>query len=287
MKPIIDDGRPVDWGKTSLDYATHRPGPPEELYDRLAALGVGRPGQRILDLGTGTGVVARALARRGAKAAGIDIAAGQIAEAKRLAVEEGLDVDFRVAPAEAPPFPDQSFDAVTANQCFWYFDKVPTLAALRRILVPAGRLVTSHFNWQPRIDRIVAETEALILKHTPSWQGAGETGVIEAIPEWTPDDVVLEGFFWFDVAVPFTRESWRGRIRASRGVGASMTPEEVEAFDAEHAALLERIAPPAFALTHRVDARISNFLRFSSRSITAAAPSGRCSPFAEHRGTRR
>lgn len=260
MHPLIDDGRPIDWGKTSADYAAHRPGPPEELYDRLAALGIGRAGQRILDLGTGTGVVARALARRGAKVAGTDIAAGQVAAARRLAAEEGLEIDFRVAPAEAPPFADGSFDAVTANQCFFYFDKAPTLAALRRILVPGGRLVTSHFNWQPRIDRIVAETEALILKYTPSWQGAGETGVIEVMPEWVPKDVVLEGFFWFDVDVPFTRETWRGRIRASRGVGAVMTAEEVAVFDSEHAALLDRIAPPAFTLTHRVDARI---LRFS------------------------
>jgi hypothetical protein len=62
-----------------------------------------------------------------------------------------------------------------------------------------------------------------------------------------------------DVAVPFTRESWRGRIRASRGVGASMSPEQVAAFDSEHAELLDRIAPPAFRLTHRVDACILRF----------------------------
>ncbi|MEZ5925348.1 MAG: class I SAM-dependent methyltransferase [Hyphomicrobiaceae bacterium] len=259
MQPIIDDGRPIDWGRTSADYGVHRPGPPEALYDCLRALGIGGPGQRILDLGTGTGAVARALARRGARVVGVDISDGQVAEARRRAAEAELGIDFRVAPAEAPPFPDRSFDAVTANQCFWYFDKPRLFGALRRLLVPGGRIVVSHFNWQTTTDHIVRETESLILKHNPAWQGAGLVGEVETVPDWLPGDFRQDGFLWFEVAVPFTRESWRGRIRASRGVGASMTREEVSTFDAEHAALLARIAPPTFTLTHRVDARLLKF----------------------------
>lgn len=44
----IGHGRSVDWGRTSADYALYRPGPPPSFYDRLAAFGVGLPGQRIL-----------------------------------------------------------------------------------------------------------------------------------------------------------------------------------------------------------------------------------------------
>lgn len=142
---------------------------------------------------------------------------------------------------------------------FLYFDKPRLFAALLRALVPGGSLVISHFNWQPQIDAIVRESEALILKHNPAWAGGGETGEVVAMPDGVPEDIRLEGLFWFDVAVPFTRDSWRGRIRASRGVGASMTPEQVADFDQEHAELLDRIAPPAFTLTHRVDARILRF----------------------------
>src|SRR5438270_10783622 len=76
--PAIDDGQPIDWSCTSADYAVHRPGPPERLYDLLGTLGVGLRGQRVLDVGTGTGLVARALAARGVSACGIDIAPGQI-----------------------------------------------------------------------------------------------------------------------------------------------------------------------------------------------------------------
>ena len=111
----LDGGRAIDWSRTSADYASHRPGPPARLYDLLAALGVGATGQRVLDLGTGTGLVARELARRGSVVSGIDVAAGQIAAARESAAGEGLALDFVVAAAEAVPFADASFDAVACR----------------------------------------------------------------------------------------------------------------------------------------------------------------------------
>jgi SAM-dependent methyltransferase len=259
MSTNIDGGRAIDWGTTSADYATFRPGPPDDLYTRLQALGIGLPGQRILDLGTGTGPVARALARQGAVVSGVDIAPEQIKQARRLSSEAGLQIKFEVSPAEAPPFPEQSFDVATANQCFLYFDKPRTLAKLRRLLVSGGRLVTSNFNWLPRVDAIASASEALVLKFNPSWQGAGFDGTVVPVPNWVSPDIVLESFFWFDTDIPFSRETWRGRIRASRGVGATLAPEEVAAFDKEHAAMLAQIAPQEFTIKHRIDARILRF----------------------------
>jgi SAM-dependent methyltransferase len=260
MRPVIDQGRSIDWSATSVDYAAFRPGPPDAFFDRLQALGIGLPGQRILDLGTGTGVMARAFARRGAVVAGIDIAAGQIEAARQLAESEGSRIDFRVAPAEEPPFAARSFEAATANPCFLYFDRARLLAALRRVLVPEGQLAISHYSWLPRLDPIARASEALILEFNPAWEGADFDGRIAPVPEGLPDDLVLEGFFWFDVDVPFERAAWLGRIRASRGVGATLPPEDLAAFDRAHAALLARIAPPAFTIRHRLDARILRFL---------------------------
>ena len=259
MSKYIDDGRAIDWGMTSGDYAKFRPGPPDELFARLRVLGIGAPGQRILDLGTGTGLFARALARQGAVVSGVDIAPEQTEQARRLSSAEGLQIKFEVSPAEAAPFPERSFDVATANQCFLYFDKPRTLASLRRLLIPGGRLVTSHFNWLPKVDAIASASEALVLQFNPSWQGGGFDGTIVPVPNWMPPDMVLEGFFWFDTDIPFNRETWRGRIRASRGVGATLAPEEVAAFDKEHAAILAQIAPLEFTIKHRLDARILHF----------------------------
>ena len=252
----LDGGRAIDWSRTSADYAAHRPGPPQRLFDVLAALGVGRPGQRLLDLGTGTGLVARELARRGATVSGIDIAPGQIEAARRSANDEGLAVDFVVAAAEACPFAAATFEVAIASQCWMYFDVVRTLAELRRVLTPDGLLVTTHFSWLPRLDPIARASEALVLEVNPGWQGGDWAGTVATEPAWAAGRATVEAMFWFDADVPFTRASWRGRMRACRGVGATLAPPEVAAFDAALAAWLDANAPPAFTIRHRIDAHL-------------------------------
>lgn len=255
----IDPGRSVDWSRSSADYARHRQGPPESFFAKLQALGIGLPGQRLLDLGTGTGLIARRLARQGARVAGIDIAAGQLAEARRLAAAEGLPVEFREAPAEDPPFADASFDAVTANQCWLYFDKARLLPRLRRLLAPGGLIMVSHFSWLPRADPIAAATEAIVLKHNPVWTGGDWDGAVALPPAWMTPDLEIRGFFLYDEAIPYTAEGWRGRIRACRGVGASLEPEAVAAVDRDLAAWLAAHAGERFAVRHRLDATILAF----------------------------
>lgn len=255
----IDVGRAIDWGRTSADYAQHRPGPPESFYARLAALGVGLPGQRILDLGTGTGLLARRFAQAGCRVAASDVSVGQIDAARALAAEQGLEVDFRVAPAEASVFEAASFDAITANQCWLYFDVERVVPEVKRLLAPGGLLVTSHFSWLPRLDPIAAASEALVLRYNPDWGGADWAGEIPPRPKWAEGRARLRSMFWYDEAIPYTREAWRGRFRACRGVGAALSEAEVAAFDAEHEALLAQIAPEQFTVLHRIDAHVFDF----------------------------
>ena len=99
----------VDFGKTASDYGRHRAGFPAALFSRLDGFGVGRAGQRLLDLGTGTGSLARGFAARGARVTAIDPASTLLAEARRLSAAEGLEIDYREATAEASGLPDRSF----------------------------------------------------------------------------------------------------------------------------------------------------------------------------------
>lgn len=255
----IDAGRPIDWGKTSLDYAEHRPGPPPSFYAKLAALGVGVAAQHILDLGTGTGAIARTLASQGCRVAGVDVSKEQIQAARALAADQEFPADYYVTPAEALPFAARRFDVVTANQCWQYFDLARVVPELRRVLAVNGLLVVSHFNYLPRVDPIARASESLVLKFNPDWTGGDWSGHVSAHPAWSREELVQRAMFYYDEPIPFTRESWRGRMRALRGIGATLSPEEVRAFDAEHDALLRGIASEKFSVLHRIDAHIFEF----------------------------
>ena len=252
----IDAGRAIDWGRTSSDYDRYRPGPPDSFYRKLEALEIGLPDQRMLDLGTGTGLLARRFAAQGASVAGIDVSVGQIAMARAAAARESLDVELCVAAAEALPFADASFDVLTANQCWLYFDLARVLPEVRRVLTGSGRLLVSHFSFMPQLDPVVRASEALVLEFNPDWSGANWHGVINPQPAWVADGFELVGLFVYDEQIPFTRESWRGRMRALRGIAASLSESEVAAFDAEHEALLERLAGEEFAVWHRLHAHV-------------------------------
>lgn len=255
----IDEGRPFDWGKTSADYSVYRPGPPESFYRKLLALDVGLEDQRILDLGTGTGVLARQFAQQGAVVAGIDISGEQIEAAKSLARAERVEVDFRVAPAEEPPFPDRSFDVVTANQCWLYFEKAKAIPQVKRLLDADGLLVLSYFSWLPRVDSVAAASEKLVLKHNPQWSAADYAGDHPPLPRWAEGIFDVKAFFYYDEPIHFTRDTWRGRIRASRGIGAGLSTGEVERFDEEHDRLLKDIAGERFTILHRIVCHMFRF----------------------------
>ena len=246
----IDEGKAFDWGRTSEEYAKYRDIYPEEFYKKIVDRGLCTEGQNVLDLGTGTGVLPRNMYRYGARWTGTDISPEQIEAAKRLAQDGNMDIEFMAVPTEQLDFEDESFDVITACQCFWYFDHEKVMPKLAKLLKKSGKLLILYMAWLPFEDEIAGKSEELVLKYSPKWSGAGET----RHPIWIPD-VAYEYFDMeeheeYDVQVPFTKESWHGRMRACRGVGASLSEEELRSWDAEHRKLLDDIAPEQFNVLH-------------------------------------
>ncbi len=244
----------IDFGKTAGDYATHRAGFPDAFFTRLRTFGVGISGQRVLDVGTGTGTLARGFAQRGCRAIGIDPSAAMLDAARGLDAAAGVAVDYRVGRAEDTGLEAGSVDVVTAGQCWHWFDRPRAAAEARRVLTSDGTLVIGHFDWIPLPGNVVEATEQLILRHNPAWTFFGGTGLY---PLWLAD-VAGAGFhdletFSFDVMAPYTHEGWRGRIRASAGVAASLPPDAVARFDDALATLLATSFPTSpMAVHHRV-----------------------------------
>jgi demethylmenaquinone methyltransferase / 2-methoxy-6-polyprenyl-1,4-benzoquinol methylase len=108
-----------------------------------------RPGQRVLDVATGTGLVAFGLARRGAEVVGLDQSDQMLAVARRrLADRPELSgrISFVQGEAEHLPFEDHAFDALTFTYLLRYVDdRAATMRELARVVKPGGRIGMVEF----------------------------------------------------------------------------------------------------------------------------------------------
>lgn len=244
----IDDGKAFDWGKTSKDYAKFRDIYPQKFYDKIINRNLCINGQNVLDIGTGTGVLPRNMYHYGAKWIGTDISENQIKQAKILS--KGMDIEYYALPTENISFPDNSFDIITACQCFWYFDHELVMPKFYNMLKTNGRIVILYMAWLPFKDKIAEASEKLVLKYNPKWDGARETIHPISIPECYNKKFELTYHDEYPLNVHYTRESWNGRIKACRGIGASLTKEEINNWEEEHTKLLIKIAPAEFNILH-------------------------------------
>jgi ubiquinone/menaquinone biosynthesis C-methylase UbiE len=126
----------------------------------LAAL---QPGERVLDIATGTGVVARLAARwvaPGGTVTGVDLNEGMLALARRLPLPPGMTIDWRQGSALALPFADGAFEVVLCQQGLQFFpDRLKALGEMRRVLAPMGRIALSV--WTGASPYFVAHREGL------------------------------------------------------------------------------------------------------------------------------
>lgn len=147
-----------------------------------------QPGERVLDVGTGTGIVARTAADivgEAGSVTGVDPNPGMLEVAKKSA-RSAVQIDWNVGSAEDLPLARSSYDAVLCQQAFQFLsDRPKALREMHRVLVPGGRAVLSilrstkhNRTYQPLIDAFE--------RH-----GGSDLGVMMGSPfqSWTREDL--------------------------------------------------------------------------------------------------
>jgi ubiquinone/menaquinone biosynthesis C-methylase UbiE len=117
----------------------------------LITLATPKPGERVLDVACGTGVIARLAAQNvGPKGpvVGLDLNPGMLAVARTVPPPVAAHIEWREGNVGAMPFPDATFDLALCQQGLQFFpDRLAALREIRRTLVPGGRLAFSV--WRP------------------------------------------------------------------------------------------------------------------------------------------
>lgn len=140
-----------------------------------------RPGDVVLDVGSGTGVVAITAARAGAKVSAIDLTPELVEQAKMNGeIAKCDDIDWRVGDAEQLPWPDGSFDLVLSQFGHMFAPRPEVaIAEMRRVLRPGGRIAFS--TWPP--EHFVGRMFAFVGRHSPPLPaGAAPPPLWGAIP---------------------------------------------------------------------------------------------------------
>ena len=195
MKPEPRSAAEV-FGERAAFYTTSAVHKDPRLLARVVELARPEPGWAALDVGTGTGHTAFALAREVSYVVGTDITPEMISEAVALQAKKGLqNVAFSLADAHDLPFADGSFDLVACRRAAHHFTDVRrALAEMARVLTRGGRLVVDDRS-VPEDDRLDACLNELDLLHD-------ESHVLEYRPSvWSR--MLVEAGFDVDAVEPY------------------------------------------------------------------------------------
>ncbi len=164
----------------------------------LDATGIG-PGERVLDVGCGSGQTTRDAARRatGGHVLGVDLSSPMLALARRLAEREGVsNATFEQADAQVHPFPEAHFDVVVSRSGTMFFgDFHAAFANLARALRPGGRLLLMAWQSLEHNEGASSLRRALATGGELPEPVAGASGPFAlSDPDWTRDLLTATGF---------------------------------------------------------------------------------------------
>jgi ubiquinone/menaquinone biosynthesis C-methylase UbiE len=165
------------FGQRAAYYVTSATHTDQQVLDRVVELAAPRPTDRALDVGTGTGHTALALAPHVASVQGLDLTPEMLAEAAILQQQRGTEnVTWVLGDVSRLPMDDDSFEIVVCRRAAHHFTDMPlAMAEMRRVLSPSGRFVVDDRTVpdDPALDALFNELDLLhdhshVREYTPS-----------------------------------------------------------------------------------------------------------------------
>jgi SAM-dependent methyltransferase len=241
----LDRARAESFGAVAEAYEQWRPGFPDALLDDLAALGA----TDALDVGCGTGKVARGLTQRGLSVLGVEIDARMAAVARRYGVR------VEVAPFEDWDDAGRRFDLVACGDAWHWIDRKKGAAKIAHVLRPGGAFVW-FWNLQVLEEPVMQALDVAYQQHAP------DTYVYGRVPT-NMDPPPLEGPFSPDEAKTY---HWERRVTGADWAAFVATISDHQRLPPERLALLQaaiRAAVERFGETILV--RMFTYAHFARR----------------------
>jgi ubiquinone/menaquinone biosynthesis C-methylase UbiE len=143
QNPSIEEAAKKIFGERAESYTTSAAHADEQVLAQIVELARPQPAWTALDIATGTGHTALAIAPHVASVIGFDLTPEMLVQADKLRAARGIaNVSFREGDVHALPFPDASFDLVTSRRAPHHFSNIKAaLSEMKRVLRPGGRLV--------------------------------------------------------------------------------------------------------------------------------------------------
>jgi SAM-dependent methyltransferase len=215
------------FGSDPERYDRTRPRYPDAMVERIATAS---PGRDVLDVGCGTGIVARQFQAAGCRVLGVDVDARMADWARR----HGLEVE--VAKFEAWDPAGRQFDAVVAGQTWHWVDPVSGAAKAAQALRPGGRLAVfwNGFELPPGLVEAFAAVYRRVLPDWPAFQRlASGADAYSSQCAKTADGMAQAGAFgpseqWrFGWDRPYSREEWLDQMLTS-GFAGQLPPATLQ-----------------------------------------------------------
>lgn len=204
-----------------------------------------RPGQKVLDVATGSGNTALATARRYGEVTGIDYVPALLERGRERAVAERLEVAFQEGDAESIPFPDTSFDVVLSTVGVMFApDQEKAARELLRVCRPGGKIGLA--SWTP--ESFAAEMPRVFAQYVPPPPGLespSRWGAEEHVRELLGDGIgelrtTWRSFVFRYRSVRHYLETLKTHLGPTRQAFESLNPAERESLEGDLAALVDR-----------------------------------------------